>query len=123
MIGDPEQVVELIEGEELDLECIYSGQPTPIAEWQKDGREVGSHIRVIFTILNHLKATLLQLISSSQFLYTEKVKKSDEGIYLCRVQNAAGTTTKKFDVKVIEKPRLLPTVPETSHIGVNCKCY
>lgn len=52
-------------------------------------------------------------------MYIEKLKKSDEGIYLCRVQNSAGVTTKRFDVRVIERPRLLATVPEVSNVDVN----
>lgn len=46
IVGETEVKIELIEGDELDLECIFTGQPTPKSTWTKDGIEVASHIRV-----------------------------------------------------------------------------
>jgi hypothetical protein len=44
--GDPESTLEFIEGQELNLECVYSGQPTPTVEWKKDDLALTSHVNV-----------------------------------------------------------------------------
>jgi hemicentin len=51
-------------------------------------------------------------------LYIQNIKKSDEGTYSCLAKNNGGIVTKKYYVKVIEKPRLLNSEPETSNVGV-----
>lgn len=44
--GDAEESVELIDGDELDLECVFEGQPLPTASWTKDGLPVPERSKV-----------------------------------------------------------------------------
>lgn len=60
----------------------------------------------------------LQLLSENRFLYVDKSSTADAGVYICRVENAAGVVVKKFDVRVIEKPSLLKAEPELKAVGV-----
>ncbi|KAI6172894.1 EGF-like domain-containing protein [Aphelenchoides besseyi] len=101
--GDAETSVELVEGEELDLECIFEGQPLPSASWTKDGLPTPKHSK---------------LLSENRFLYVDKSTSVDAGIYICRVENSAGVVTKKFDVRVIGRPKLLREELASQEIGV-----
>lgn len=40
VLGEQQSDLELPEGKELDLECIFDGQPKPEARWTKDGAEL-----------------------------------------------------------------------------------
>ncbi|KAH7673003.1 HIM-4 protein, partial [Aphelenchoides avenae] len=43
--GEPVDNVELVEGEELDLQCIYDGVPMPLVSWTKDRHTLPEHIQ------------------------------------------------------------------------------
>lgn len=67
----------------LTLECVASGSPAPTTRWFKNGKEV----------------TQKQPHSN---LEIAEATTSDEGIYICAAETAAGTVTSgNYTVKVV----------------------
>ncbi|KAI4881927.1 hypothetical protein NFI96_021097 [Prochilodus magdalenae] len=109
--GDESQK-NLVEGEELELECIAEGFPTPVIEWVKLGEKLPKRSN----IKNYGK-----LLTVSQ------VKEEDSGKYMCKAKNSAGETVHHFHVKVEEPPRWIeePMKSQVVAIGsdVHIKCH
>lgn len=80
----------LVKGEELLLECIAAGFPTPRVEWFKVGH--GLPDRAI--VENHGKV-----------LKIPEVQQEDEGQYTCKAKNSHGETGHFFHVIVEEPPQ------------------
>ncbi|KAI4888044.1 hypothetical protein NFI96_029830, partial [Prochilodus magdalenae] len=80
----------LMKGEELLLECISEGYPTPKIEWTKLGQKLPDRALVE----NHGK-----------LLTIEEVREEDEGKYMCRAKNAHGEAVHYFHVTVEEPPK------------------
>uniref|UniRef100_A0A7E4UTJ6 Immunoglobulin I-set domain protein n=1 Tax=Panagrellus redivivus TaxID=6233 RepID=A0A7E4UTJ6_PANRE len=84
--------IDIIEGNELDLECLFSANPDPSVGWTKNMGDLPEE----FTLLNEDRSA-----------YLEAATPSDAGAYQCRLTNAAGTAEKTFNVRVISAPKLL----------------
>ncbi|KAM6980798.1 neural cell adhesion molecule L1-like protein [Aplochiton taeniatus] len=80
---------QLVKGEELQLECIAEGYPTPKIEWVKVGHRLPDRKMVE----NHGKV-----------LTIPKVEEDDSGKYMCKATNAYGEAVHYFDVTVEEPP-------------------
>uniref|UniRef100_A0A3Q4GF18 Cell adhesion molecule-related/down-regulated by oncogenes n=1 Tax=Neolamprologus brichardi TaxID=32507 RepID=A0A3Q4GF18_NEOBR len=101
----------LLKGEDLQLECIPEGFPTPSVKWIKMGEVMSP--RVKFNNYNKL-------------LSLSAVEESDEGKYMCTAENSAGKAVHYFDVIVEEPPKWLTEPPQSqlTVIGsdVHIKC-
>uniref|UniRef100_A0A8C1WI16 Neural cell adhesion molecule L1-like protein n=1 Tax=Cyprinus carpio TaxID=7962 RepID=A0A8C1WI16_CYPCA len=80
----------LVKGEDLQLECIAEGFPTPKVEWVK----IGFHKLPERAVVE----------SHGKLLTIEMVNEEDEGKYMCRVKNPHGEVVHYFHVSVEEVP-------------------
>lgn len=101
---------QLVKGEDLLLECIPEGIPTPQVEWIK----IGDPLPVKAKLENHKK-----------LLIVPSAEQEDSGRYMCRAKNALGEAVHYFTVTV-EGPPEWVSEPESqlSMIGsdVHIKC-
>ncbi|XP_036447182.1 cell adhesion molecule L1-like a isoform X2 [Colossoma macropomum] len=109
--GDQSQI-NLVKGEELELECISEGFPTPKIEWTKLGEKLPKRSN----IKNYGK-----------LLTISKVTEEDSGKYMCKAKNSVGETVHYFHVEVEEPPRWIeePVRSQVVTIGsdVHIKCH
>ncbi|XP_067360882.1 neural cell adhesion molecule L1-like protein isoform X6 [Channa argus] len=80
---------QLVKGEDLKLECIAEGFPTPQVDWVK----IGHQLPVKAILENHGK----QLI-------VPRVEQEDSGKYMCKAKNPLGEAVHYFTVTVEEPP-------------------
>ncbi|XP_072552280.1 cell adhesion molecule L1-like a isoform X3 [Salminus brasiliensis] len=108
--GDQSQL-HLVKGEELELECIAEGFPTPVIEWSKLGEQLPKRSN----IKNYGK-----------LLTISKVSEEDSGKYMCKIMNDFGEAVHHFHVEVEEPPRWVkePVKSQVVTIGsdVHIKC-
>uniref|UniRef100_A0A1A7WPT0 Neural cell adhesion molecule L1-like protein n=1 Tax=Iconisemion striatum TaxID=60296 RepID=A0A1A7WPT0_9TELE len=80
---------QLVKGEDLELECIPEGIPTPKVEWVKIGHElpVGAEVE------NHGKLLIIP-----------RAGQEDSGKYMCKAKNPLGEAVHYFTVTVEEPP-------------------
>ncbi|XP_056244795.1 neural cell adhesion molecule L1-like protein isoform X3 [Seriola aureovittata] len=86
--GDKSET-QLVKGEDLKLECIAEGVPTPQVEWAK----VGDRLPVKAKRENHGK-----------LLIVPSVEQEDSGKYMCKAKNVLGEAVHYFIVTVEEPP-------------------
>ncbi|XP_070759627.1 neural cell adhesion molecule L1-like protein isoform X2 [Enoplosus armatus] len=96
---------QLVKGEDLKLECIAEGFPTPQVEWVKMGHQLPDKAK----LENHGK-----------LLIVPRVEQEDGGKYMCKAKNALGQAAHYFTVTVEEPPEWV-SEPESqlSMIGSN----
>uniref|UniRef100_A0AAV2M6K2 Neural cell adhesion molecule L1 n=1 Tax=Knipowitschia caucasica TaxID=637954 RepID=A0AAV2M6K2_KNICA len=87
----------LVKGEDLNLECIAEGFPTPQVEWFKIGEELPEKA----SVENHGK---LLVVSSAE--------QEDSGKYMCKAKNGLGETQHYFTV-IVEEPPEWVSEPES----------
>ncbi|KAM7423164.1 hypothetical protein PAMA_010948 [Pampus argenteus] len=80
---------QLVKGEDLKLECIAEGLPTPQVEWVKMGHQLP------------IKA---KIESHGKLLIVPRVEQEDGGKYMCKAKNALGEVMHYFTVTVEEPP-------------------
>ncbi|XP_076609081.1 neural cell adhesion molecule L1-like protein isoform X3 [Chaetodon auriga] len=80
---------QMVKGEDLKLECIAQGFPTPQIEWVK----IGQRLPIKARLENHGK-----------LLIVPRVEQEDSGKYMCKAKNALGETVHYFTVTVEEPP-------------------
>lgn len=101
----------VLKGEDLQLECIPEGYPTPKVKWMKMGEKMPPRAKY----LNYGK---LLTLSAAQ--------EGDGGKYMCTATNSAGEDVHYFDVIVEEPPRWVKEPPQgqLTMIGsdVHIKC-
>ncbi|XP_042348491.1 neural cell adhesion molecule L1-like protein isoform X2 [Plectropomus leopardus] len=101
----------LLKGQNLQLECIPEGYPTPTVSWMKMGDKLPPR-----KILKNF----------GKLLFISSVDEMDDGKYMCRAQNSAGEAVHYFDVIVEEPPKWLTEPPQSqlTVIGsdVHIKC-
>lgn len=104
--------VHMVKGEELELECIAEGFPTPAIEWSKPGEKLPKRSN----IKNYGK-----------LLTISKVSEEDSGKYMCKASNGLGEALHYFHVHVEEPPRWVkePVKSQVVTIGsdVHIKCH
>ncbi|XP_065135849.2 neural cell adhesion molecule L1-like protein isoform X3 [Paramisgurnus dabryanus] len=79
----------LVKGDDLQLECIPDGFPTPKVEWVKVG---------------HTLPEKAIVESHGKLLTIEMVNEDDEGKYMCKAKNHLGEVKHNFHVTVEEAP-------------------
>ncbi|XP_075898049.1 cell adhesion molecule L1-like a isoform X2 [Nelusetta ayraudi] len=101
----------VLKGEDLQLECIPEGYPTPKVKWMKMGEKMPPRAKY----LNYGK---LLTLSAAQ--------EGDGGKYMCTATNSAGEDVHYFDVIVEEPPGWVKEPPQgqLTMIGsdVHIKC-
>uniref|UniRef100_A0A8C4ID47 Neural cell adhesion molecule L1-like protein n=1 Tax=Dicentrarchus labrax TaxID=13489 RepID=A0A8C4ID47_DICLA len=80
---------QLVKEEDLKLECIAEGFPTPQVEWVK----VGHRLPIKAKLENHGK-----------LLIVPRVEQEDSGKYMCKAKNALGEAVHYFTVTIEEPP-------------------
>uniref|UniRef100_A0A4W5NL23 Neural cell adhesion molecule L1 n=1 Tax=Hucho hucho TaxID=62062 RepID=A0A4W5NL23_9TELE len=83
---------QVVKGDELLLECIAEGFPTPIIEWLKIDHRLPDRV----TIKNHGK-----------LLSIDRVDEDNNGKYMCEAKNIHGMAVHYFDVSVEERPQFV----------------
>uniref|UniRef100_A0A4W5KK34 Cell adhesion molecule L1-like b n=1 Tax=Hucho hucho TaxID=62062 RepID=A0A4W5KK34_9TELE len=87
----------LVKGEELVLECIAEGFPTPVIEWTKRREKLPKRAN----IKNYGKRLTIY-----------NIEEEDDGKYMCEARNSVGGTVHYFNVMVEEPPRWQPEPPK-----------
>uniref|UniRef100_A0A8C7UPF9 Neurofascin-like n=1 Tax=Oncorhynchus mykiss TaxID=8022 RepID=A0A8C7UPF9_ONCMY len=94
----------VLQGEELLLECIAAGVPTPVITWTKDGQE--------------LDTTNMKVKNYNKLLQIPKAAFEDSGEYTCSATNKIGYLEHTITVRIkaapfwLEKPSNLVLAPE-----------
>uniref|UniRef100_A0AAX7UI79 Neural cell adhesion molecule L1-like protein n=1 Tax=Astatotilapia calliptera TaxID=8154 RepID=A0AAX7UI79_ASTCA len=102
--------IQLVKGEDLNLECIAEGFPTPQVEWIKMGHKFPSKGR----FENHGKLVIVP-----------RAELEDSGKYMCKAKNPLGEVQHTFTVTVEEPPEwVFEPESQLSMIGsdVHIKC-
>lgn len=81
--------MQLVKGEDLKLECIAEGFPTPQVEWVKMGDQLPDKAKVE---------------SHGKLLIVPRVDREDNGKYMCKAKNSLGEVVHYFTVTVEEPP-------------------
>uniref|UniRef100_A0A8C7VQP3 Neural cell adhesion molecule L1-like protein n=1 Tax=Oncorhynchus mykiss TaxID=8022 RepID=A0A8C7VQP3_ONCMY len=89
--------VRLLKGEELVLECIAEGFPTPVIEWTKRTEKLPKRAN---------------LKNYGKRLTINNIEEEDDGKYTCEARNSVGDTVHYFNVMVEEPPRWQPEPPK-----------
>jgi hemicentin len=73
----------------INLECKVSGTPEPSVTWRKDGMEIISNNKQLYSTSQ-----------DEQILRILNAKKSDAGTYECEAENVVGRAKKSFNLDV-----------------------
>ncbi|XP_062854783.1 hemicentin-1 [Trichomycterus rosablanca] len=88
--------VQVLQDDDVSLECDAAGVPPPEISWYKDGNPLETKFQT-------------HLISSNSLLRISQVRLSDSGFYSCVARNKAGSAERKFHLQV----QALPVVERT----------
>ncbi|TKS79048.1 Hemicentin-2 [Collichthys lucidus] len=104
---EPVEPVTIVQGSLVTLTCEAHGVPPPTLTWIKDGQPLSLHRNLLLDG----QETRLQL---------PDVAPSDAGLYSCVASNQAGSSTKSFNLTVLEPPKIsTSSSPEELTIAVN----
>ncbi|XP_054466068.1 hemicentin-1 [Anoplopoma fimbria] len=104
---EPVEPVTVVQGSLVTLTCEARGVPPPTLNWMKDGQPLSLHRNLLLDG----QETRLQL---------PDVALSDAGLYSCVASNQAGSSTKSFNLTVLEPPKISrSSSPEELTIAVN----
>uniref|UniRef100_A0A8C4IV11 Hemicentin-2 n=1 Tax=Dicentrarchus labrax TaxID=13489 RepID=A0A8C4IV11_DICLA len=104
---EPVEPVTVVQGSLVTLTCEARGVPPPTLTWMKDSQPLSLHRNLLLDG----QETRLQL---------PDVAPSDAGLYSCVASNQAGSSTKSFNLTVLEPPKISSSSsPEELTIAVN----
>ncbi|CAB1319698.1 unnamed protein product, partial [Coregonus sp. 'balchen'] len=103
---EPVKPVTVVRGSLVTLTCEAQGVPPPSLKWLKDGQPLSLHRNLLLDG----QETRLQL---------PDVGLSDRGLYSCVASNQAGSSTKSFNLTVLEPPKIYISSPEELMVAVN----
>ncbi|CAG9531886.1 unnamed protein product [Cercopithifilaria johnstoni] len=104
IVGDKQEVIEVLINEAKDLFCDISGTEPIDIEWLRDGKAI--------EFINEPRSTTsyLQISSRGRILHILSAQISDTARYVCVARNTAGEARKIFDLRVL----IPPAISETS---------
>lgn len=91
IIQPTSELVAVNEGESVVLDCVSSGTPRPVVSWFYDSVPLPNQD------LPHIQQ------ASNDSLVISVVVKEDEGMYICRASNQAGTESATVSLRVYGK--------------------
>uniref|UniRef100_A0A3Q3L4X2 Uncharacterized protein n=1 Tax=Mastacembelus armatus TaxID=205130 RepID=A0A3Q3L4X2_9TELE len=104
---EPVEPVTVVQGSLVTLTCEARGVPPPTLTWMKDSQPLSLHRNLVLDG----QETRLQL---------PDVAPSDAGLYSCVASNQAGSSTKSFNLTVLEPPKISSSSsPEELTIAVD----
>uniref|UniRef100_A0A8C1LEB7 Hemicentin 2 n=1 Tax=Cyprinus carpio TaxID=7962 RepID=A0A8C1LEB7_CYPCA len=104
---EPTEQVAVVQGSSVTLTCEARGVPPPTLSWLKDGQPLSLH------------RNLLLDGQETRFLLSD-VGPSDGGLYSCVASNQAGSSTKTFNLTVLEPPKISgPSSPDEQLVAVD----
>ncbi|KAM9858177.1 hemicentin-1 [Aulostomus maculatus] len=104
---EPVEPVTVVQGSLVTLTCEARGVPPPTLTWMKDGQPLSLHRNLLLDG----QETRLQL---------PDVAPSDAGLYSCVASNQAGSSTKSFNLTILELPKISSSgSPEELTLAVN----
>ncbi|XP_077377558.1 hemicentin-1 [Festucalex cinctus] len=104
---EPVEPVTVVQGSLVTLTCEARGIPPPTLTWLKDGQPLSLHRNLLLDG----QETRLQL---------PDVAPSEAGLYSCVASNQAGSSTKSFNLTILEPPKISRSgAPEELTIAVN----
>ncbi|XP_056132043.1 hemicentin-1 [Lampris incognitus] len=104
---EPVEPVTVVQGSLVTLTCEARGVPPPTLTWMKEGQPLSLHRNLLLDG----QETRLQL---------PNVAPSDAGLYSCVASNQAGSSTKSFNLTVLEPPKISSSSsPDELTIAVN----
>ncbi|XP_040908757.1 neural cell adhesion molecule L1-like protein isoform X2 [Toxotes jaculatrix] len=98
----------LLKGEDLQLECIPEGFPTPMVTWMKMGEKLPPRKKTDMF---------------GKLLTISAVDERDQGKYMCTAKNSAGEAVHYFDVIVEEPPKWLSEPPQSQLTVIGSDVY
>ncbi|XP_072756328.1 fasciclin-2 isoform X2 [Anoplolepis gracilipes] len=108
--------VDIIEGENANIECKATGKPSPTFTWIKSLTQQNLSITDRFGV-NPVTGVLT----------ITNVNRDDSGEYQCSATNAAGTAKTTIQVNVIVKPKIMEflnkTVVQGKNTEIMCKAF
>ncbi|XP_037536631.1 hemicentin-2 [Nematolebias whitei] len=100
------QELTVVRGQEVEFQCLVSGQPAPRVEWSRDGE-----------VLSRDGDPHVEFLEDGQVLRVTSVRLRDQGLYQCLARNSAGTQMRQFRLTV-QAPPIIKGVNETSEVSV-----
>ncbi|KAM9476100.1 hemicentin-1 isoform 3-T3 [Clarias gariepinus] len=91
---EPVEHIVIVRGSVVTLVCEAHGVPPPTLTWMKDSEPLSLHQNML---LHDAGETRFQLLN---------VQREDAGLYSCFARNPAGTSTKTFNLTVLEPPKI-----------------
>ncbi|XP_026768070.3 hemicentin-1 isoform X3 [Pangasianodon hypophthalmus] len=91
---EPMEHIVIVRGSVVTLVCEAHGVPPPTLTWMKDSEPLSLHQNMM---LHDGGETRFQLLD---------VQLEDAGLYSCTAKNQAGTSTKTFNLTVLEPPKI-----------------
>ncbi|XP_011882613.1 PREDICTED: fasciclin-2 isoform X3 [Vollenhovia emeryi] len=108
--------VDIIEGENANIECKAGGKPPPMISWVKSIAQQ-----------NLSNADRFGVNSVTGVLTITNVNREDAGEYGCTAINAAGSASATIRVNVIVKPKIMEflnkTVVQGKNVDIKCKVF
>ncbi|KAF9802936.1 hypothetical protein SFRURICE_015533 [Spodoptera frugiperda] len=117
--SSPEALLEVLEGQRVELPCSAQGVPIPIVEWTQNGTPLSDHRKYVdeyglsfvanLTDFGDFVCTASNVYGNTSVTYTVHiwVKHSHEGLYVCVAENNGGLAEKSTYLKVNEPPTIL----------------
>lgn len=116
MIEEVSSPIDIIEGENANIECKASGKPPPTFTWIKS-----------LTQQNLSTADRFGVDPVTGVLTITNVNREDAGEYQCTAMNAAGSNSANILVNVIVKPKIMEflnrTVVEGKMVEIPCRAF
>lgn len=89
------EILNLIRGQSIVLNCDADGTPIPSIQWKKDGR------KLFVRLLNKMR-----YLRSGYLLEINDLQTDDKGYYECEAWNSVGEAKKRFEIIVQSPPRI-----------------